>query len=293
MNLNNIHGEIFLFILEVLARDMVRKCPRFNRAGGLRFVEVLSEYATLCLVNQRFNEFMCRVRVDGKLLKTTLMDLAITNFGTMLVASDTLDCPQAGRNAEIHVTIGNLRATCGPVWKNPQLWDSLGSIMNFCDTVYDINWNEITPWLLYWTPITFKGRLARNPGVGDRYTIGDYLGMEPGKNNLDFTLGPYQIEIEADLDSEPLGDGDLYLWTGISLTRYECPQKTGDDLGKDMGGHEQAPYWLWYREYRSQDNPDLKEYIYNIVDYPQGKVLSHLWWDTGICFDFRDLTRPK
>jgi hypothetical protein len=267
MNLNNIDSAVFLYILEDVAQDMVRKCMRFNRNRELRFVEMLSQYAGLCLVNQRFNEFMPHVRVDGKLLKAMLMERAITNFQTLLLAGDLLDCET---KYKFHVpNIEDLREVCGPVWKNPLLWDSLGSTFDFCDMGDDHNWgctDPITPHLLYWIPRTFKKRIVWNPNRFEAFKVWASVRVD----DLDLMLGSYKIETEKDVDSELEDMEDWGPWTGISLTRYS-ERKEGAALGEDMGECKEASHWLWYRRYDADDVPD---YIYMVADYEQIKVMS-------------------
>jgi hypothetical protein len=261
MKLNDLDGEIFLSILEVIARDMVRKCMRFDREGRLRFVEVLSEYTKLCLVNRQFNVFMGRARVDGKLLKTTLMDLGVTNFGAML---DAGNCHH-GLSAHCY-SQADIRIVCGPVWKNPRLWNSMAAILKVCEESYSPFQNHMSPTLLSWIPMTFKKQLVENPDAHGRRSIQDLVGRRGGVDDLEFEMGPYRIEI---LDPEISG-----YWTGVSLLSYKYGTgEEGRDLGKDMGGYEQGPYWLW----RRVGSPH-----YRIVNYADNEVTSHLGWNRRV-----------
>jgi hypothetical protein len=270
MNLNTINSAIFLYILQDVAEDIVRKCMRFNKNRELRFVEMLSQYASLCLVNQRFNEFMPYVRVGGKLLKARLMEQAITNFRTLLRAGELLDCETRDK---FHVpNIEAVREVCGPVWKNPLVWDSLSSIFDFCDMGDDQNWgfkDVITPQLLYWIPRTFKERIVRNHDKWEAFKIWSSVSVD----DLDLILGSYTIETEKDVDSELEEEMEGWgPWTGRSLTRFS-ERKEEERLGEDMCECEKACGWLWYRKYLG----DVPDYIHMVVDYERGLVMSPNW----------------
>jgi hypothetical protein len=286
--MNDLEPELLIYILEIIARDIVRECNQINDIERrLCVVDSLSEYARLCLVNQRFYEFMSRrVRVDGKLLKLTLMDLSVSHAAAFITASVTLMSRNHLRiDAE---RIAQIRKRCGVFWKNLRLWDVLPSLLRFCDKFFDaFRRNTITPTILYWVPITFKSRIVRNPYAGWTGKIGDFLQTKQpfGTGALKCTTGISRIEIP---DEKPLIDvvgRRLNGWIGVSLTEWEGEEEWCGEP-KEAGGSVQEDYWLWYRRCQDPLGQDARQNlrgfqdyfvrVYYIVDYARGMISREL-----------------
>jgi hypothetical protein len=310
--MNKLQADVFLYLIETIAHDIIDECTDVDDHHDPRkirscFVEKgLSEYARLCRVNRRFFQVLSsQARVDGKLLKTTLMELSISSFTTMLYSGAWVSCDDCGEyGVSVHtVSIKTILDNWGPIWKNRRLLRTLLSLVTFCSRHYseggyfsdNAHDNEISATLLYWLPITFKNVLQENVDVDSESELHDFLKID-GKRlwRFEFTMGPYRIDLP---DKNPLKDMDgrhLEFWKGISLNSYRAWRDGGVTVSGERDGNagefEQWPYWLWYREL--PDRWKRIRYIYYIVDYTKGTAISQ-FWDDPRYFPIRELTEGE
>jgi hypothetical protein len=303
--MDKLDGDILRQILEIIAWQVAEDCKDIDfQTGRMKFGKAISEYARLARVSQRFKYFMeKRVRVDGKLLKTTLLDMSVSNFNFLFAT---------GPNARLlwpEVEIPHrdqVLANCGAIWKSPRLGRHLetffwcyGAIRGL--SVSTCNEGGLFYRLIYWIPITLmhtlqKTREAAEPlEVEERIskpywlteptTVGEYTwyinrseldeeGQFVKSNVLKFGVGPYRTE---SFKTGCLWEGRSYQWTGVSLTHYKVEADTpmwrkfkGRELQWDAQ-FEHGPYWLWFFS--------LPRYCFRrhfLVDYVEKKIL---YWE--------------
>lgn len=139
--MNSLPPEVLFHVLQINAQDIVHTCmqiqgpdfyefPTYNKS---MFMAALTDYRALCQVNSLFHYFTTTARVEGKLLKATLMDLSISRFGAMLQMTE-FKVPYD--STDFHLWMRQATRSCGFIWRNPRLWSSLPSFLSFCDELY-------------------------------------------------------------------------------------------------------------------------------------------------------------
>jgi hypothetical protein len=111
-----------------------------------------------------------------------------------------------------------------------------------------------------------KREISANLDCGSQEISGHYI---------EYTTGPYILEIPTNKSVDKNDGPSVDLWTAVSLTSYKVNYRDIYSQGEDVGGVEQGSFWLWdlgdiIDEGEAQD-------ITYIVDYTQRKIFSKFW----------------
>jgi hypothetical protein len=274
--MNNLPPEVLCHILEISAEDIVDRCmqiqgPTFDESypyeNRSTFMGLLTDYGGLCRVNRLFHHFITCARVEGKLLKTTLMDISITRFLALVQMTELPEDREDFRRWKRRVGW-----SCGSIWRNPRLWTSLPSLLRFCDKSYSSSYESpskkshlLAAELLYWIPITFQSQMIKTADLELPWEAYDFAEDWDKRHGKRTELGRHGFKIRSHTDEA--------LWVGVSL---EGPLDSEEEKEWKEGTAESVPtpYWLWWRYDESFVGVD--NVMTYIVDYAYGEVTQSL-----------------
>jgi len=288
--------EVITLILQHVCELIVRDLTSFDfRCGGRNpyYGKTLNEFVQLLLVSRRFYKILSLcVRVDGKAIRKTLLDLQMQRLINFL---------EFGGGSKSEYQIHQIGRTCGYVWENPGAPDVILRLFDerhyqSCEAAvfHMCLLPKLLKKVLLKTNETISSALARSgdlesqeeqdknsdDDLNGRLEMPEFENLVHNKTygmnvrrhaghdtKIEFVVGSYKFPSRLPDQTFGLGwcEGD---WIGTSILRFKVTIISPvEEVAEKTFSGEEGSYWLWFTPHQKWI---LVDYVKSIAMGPDG-----------------------